>query len=306
MKKLARILAATDLSAPARHAVARAFQIAASGDAELHILYAMELDVLDTSLREMLVGEVSSVKAALIDDAREHLRQLAGDPANHQGIAASTRVIEGNPLVVIAAEADALNVGLVVLGARGKSFLRHALLGSTAARLLRKSARHPVLVVKQPPHDAYRSVLVAVDFSPVSVAAIRMAKRLAPQADLALLHAFELPYEGKLAFAGVDEQIVRQYVTAGSESRRKRLHDLAAVAGLAPADYSARVMHGDPSQHVIAMEQEVDADLIVVGKHGTHLAEELLLGSVTKHVLAESQCDVLVICDPRPGESDSP
>ena len=46
------------------------------------------------------------------------------------------------------------------------------------------------------------------------------------------------------------------------------------------------------------MEQEVNADLIVVGKHGSHIAEELLIGSVTKHVLAESQCDLLVMCDP--------
>ena len=60
----------------------------------------------------------------------------------------------------------------------------------------------------------------------------------------------------------------------------------------------------DPAQQIIAMEQEVDCDLIVVGKHGSHIAEELLLGSVTKHVLAEAQGDVLVICDPRepPGE----
>lgn len=306
MKSLARILAATDLSAPARHAVERAFRIAASCGGELHILYAMELDVLDTSLREMLVGEVGEIKAALVGDARERLSQLAGDPANHHGIAPSARVIVGNPLTAIAAEADALDASLVVLGARGDSFLRHALLGSTAARLLRKSAQRPVLVVKQPPHEPYCSALIAVDFSPVSIGAIRIAKQLAPQADLTLLHAFELPYEGKLAFAGVDEQMIRQYVTTGSETRLKRLHDLAAAAGLAPTDYSARVLHGDPAQQIIAMEQEVDADLIVVGKHGSHIAEELLLGSVTKHVLAESQCDVLVICDPREATDESP
>lgn len=304
MKPLARILAATDLSAPARHAVARAFRLAASGGSELHILCALELDALDMSLQEMLVGDVSSIKAALVDDARERLKQLSGDPATHRGLAAQPRVIVGNPLSVIAAEADALDAGLVVLGARGESFLRHALLGSTAARLLRKSARHPVLVVKQPPHEGYRSVLVAVDFSPVSLQAIRMARQLAPGADLALLHAFELPYEGKLTFAGVDEQVIRQYVTTGSETRRKRLHELAAVAGLAPTEYSARVSHDEPSQQIIAMEQEVDADLIVVGKHGTHITEELLLGSVTKHVLAESQCDVLVIADTRPAVSE--
>ena len=60
-----------------------------------------------------------------------------------------------------------------------------------------------------------------------------------------------------------------------------------------------RIARGDPAQQIIAMEQEVDADLIVVGKHGSHIIEELLIGSVTKHVLAESQCDVMVICDPR-------
>ena len=123
---------------------------------------------------------------------------------------------------------------------------------------------------------------------------------------MVLLHAFELPYEGKLTFAGVDEQVIRQYVTNESEVRRKRLHDLAAAAGLAATEYSARIVHGDPAQQIIAMEQEVDADLIVVGKHGSHIAEELLLGSVTKHVLAESQCDVLVICDPREAPDQSP
>lgn len=292
------ILVATDLSAPARHAVERAFHLAASTGSELNILHAMELDALD-SLREILGDNVFEVKAALNSDARKHLDQLTGDAAIHRGVAARTCIAEGNPLTTIAAEADALDAHLVVLGARGESFLRHTLLGSTAARLLRKSLQRPVLVVKQPPHEPYRSIVVAVDFSPASLQAIRLARHWAPNADLVLLHAFELPYEGKLRFAGVDEQVIRQYVTTESEVRRKRLHDLARAAGLAAAEYSGRIVRGDPAQQIIAMEQEANADLIVVGKQGTHIVEELLLGSVTKHVLAESQCDVLVICAPR-------
>jgi nucleotide-binding universal stress UspA family protein len=132
---------------------------------------------------------------------------LTGNAAINRGVAPHTCVADGNPFATIAAEAEVLDADLVILGARGESFLRHTLLGSTAARLLRKSSRHPVLVVKQPPHEAYRSVLIAVDFSPVSLQAIRMAKQVAPGADLVLLHAFELPYEGKLTFAGVDEQL---------------------------------------------------------------------------------------------------
>ena len=299
------ILVATDLSAPARHAVERAFHVAANTDSELNILHAMELRSLDT-LRELLGDDLSEVKAALNSDARKHLEQLTGDASIHRGVAARTCVAEGNPLATIAAVAQELDAHLLVLGARGESFLRHALLGSTAARLLRKSATRPVLVVKQAPHEAYRSVLVAVDFSPVSLYAIQLAKFWAPGADLVLLHAFELPYEGKLAFAGVDEHLIRHYVANEAEARRKRLHELAATAGLASPEYSVRIIHGDPAQQIIATEQDVDADLIVVGKHGSHIAEELLLGSVTKHVLGESQCDVLVICDPRGAPDKSP
>lgn len=298
MKPLPRILVATDLSAPARHAVERAFHLAAGTGSELYMLHAMELDALD-SLREVLGKDLWAVKAALNSDARSRLEQMTGDAAINRGVAARTRVAEGNPLATIAAEADALDADLVVLGARGESFLRHALLGSTAARLLRKSWQRPVLVVKQAPHEAYRCVLVAVDFSPVSLQAIRLARHWSPNADLVLLHAFELPYEGKLTLAGIDEQVIRRLVMTESELRRTRLRDLAVAAGLAPIDYSGRVIHGDPAQQIVAMEQEYDCDLIVVGKHGEHIAEELLLGSVTKHVLAESQCDVLVICDPR-------
>lgn len=305
MKALPRILTATDLSAPARHAVERAFHVAASTDSELYILHALELDAVN-SLREILGDELFTVKAALNSDAHSRLKQLTDDPAINRGRAAQTCIAHGNPLATIAAEADALEADLVVLGARGDSFLRHAMLGSTAARLLRKSARRPVLVVKQPPHEAYSSTLVAVDFSPVSLQAIRTARLLTPSANFVLLHAFELPFEGKLVFASVEEQLIRQHITTESETRRIRLHELASAAGLTPLDYSVRIIHGDPAQQIMAMEQEYDCDLIVVGKHGSHIMEELLLGSVTKHVLAESQCDVLVICDARESPDDSP
>jgi nucleotide-binding universal stress UspA family protein len=299
------ILIATDLSAPARHAVQRALLLASSAGSEVHIVHALELDALD-SLRELLGANLSATKAALEADACARLAQLATDAADRQGIAAQTRVVAGAPLAVIAGEADALDAGLLVLGARGESFLRHAMLGSTAARLLRKSVRRPVLVVKQPPRGDYRNVLVAVDFSPASRLAIREARRWAPGAELVLLHAFELPYEGKLTYAGVEEQVIRQYISDGIRTRRERLHELAASAGLASGSCLVRVIHGDPSQQIIAMEQEYDADLIVVGKHGTHITEELLLGSVTKHVLAEAQGDVLVVADTRPAEDRLP
>ncbi len=68
----------------------------------------------------------------------------------------------------------------------------------------------------------------------------------------------------------------------------------APGAGLAPADWTPCIAHADASLAIVEQEQEQACDLIVIGKHGRSMLEELLLGSVTTHVLAESAGDVLV------------
>jgi nucleotide-binding universal stress UspA family protein len=289
------IVAATDLSAPARHAVERAFHLASQSGSSLRIVHGLELDLLD-SVRELFGTGVVKGKAAIKSDAGERLAKLVNDTAI-EGVAAQYAVVLGNALDVIVDEGQAQNAALLVLGARGESYLRHSLLGSTAARVIRKSPRCPVLVVKQTPHEVYRHVLVPVDFSPASLRAIQTARHWAPTATLVLLHALQLPYEGLLWRAGVEQQQITAYVQADKHKQHTRLHTLATQAGLAPDDYLTRVLHGDAAQHILATEQEYDADLIVLGKHGNHLTEELLLGSVTRHVLAQSQGDVLVIHD---------
>jgi len=46
--------------------------------------------------------------------------------------------------------------------------------------------------------------------------------------------------------------------------------------------------NGATSVRIIEQEQEQNCDLIVMRRHGESAFEELLLGSVTKRVLAES------------------
>jgi nucleotide-binding universal stress UspA family protein len=293
MKPITRILAATDLSAPARHAVERGFQIATATGARYSVLHAIELDAMDT-MREWLGENLDRVKRNLEDQARETLSQQLH--ASSRSVAAEAMIVSGAPLATIIERADAIDADLLVLGAHGSDFLRHLTLGTMASRLLRKTTRHPVLVVRQAPHEDYRRLLIPVDFSPLSAHAIRFATKLAPAADIVLLHAFEAPFESKLAFAGVEDNVVQRYRVAAREDAMRRMHHLAKQAGLDIGDYTPLVVHGDPSQQIIEQEQERDCDLIVMGKHGQHVMDELLLGSVTKHVLAESQGDVLVIC----------
>jgi len=121
-----------------------------------------------------------------------------------------------------------------------------------------------------------------------------LARAIAPRAELVLLHAFNVPFEGKLRFAGVEEESINRYRVEAKQAALQQLTWLAADAGLDPGATRFSVLQGDASRHVVEQEQEQDCDLIVLGKHGRNAIEELLLGSVTKHVLAESSGDVAV------------
>jgi nucleotide-binding universal stress UspA family protein len=46
---------------------------------------------------------------------------------------------------------------------------------------------------------------------------------------------------------------------------------------------------------ILEHERLQGSELIVIGKRGQNSLEDLLLGSVTKHILSQAQSDVLVI-----------
>lgn len=292
MTMIKSVLATTDLSAPARHAAERAARLCAAIEANLHLVHVLGLTPLD-KLRQLVASLPAEVEERVIEGARAEVQALAGTLQRHHGVAPVVEVVPGALLTEITRYADAIDADLIVLGARGASFMRHLLLGSTAERMVKRATR-PMLVVKQAVHENYRTLLVPVDFSPSSLRALHLARAVAPGAEIVMLHAFEVPFESKLQFAGVEESMIHGYRIAARQEAVRKMHELRDLAGLAPHEVRLKVLHGDPTQHILEQEQEEDCDLIVVGKHGESMLEDLLLGSVTRHVLAQSQCDVLM------------
>jgi nucleotide-binding universal stress UspA family protein len=285
------LLAATDFSAPARHAADRAARLAHECAAALTLMHVLPGGPLQ-ELRQWL-GSGHAAEQQLRDDAQRQLAALAADLQRLRGVSALTLNTGGAVLDEIDREARATDAALLVLGARGAGFLRRLVLGSTSERLLRR-AKRPVLVVRQMPHEPYRRVLVALDFSPWSGHAITLARRFAPHARLLLFHAFRVPFEEKLHFAGVDAATIGHYRQHAHAQATQRVHALAAAGGLKPGDWVPCIVEGEASQRIVEHEQEQDCDLVVLGKHGQSAAQDLLLGSVSKHVLAEGVCDVLI------------
>lgn len=292
MALLKRLLAATDLSAPARHAAERAALVCQETGSSLDLLHVANLAPLER-LRQFMLETPEEQQQWVLNAAREKLRELAEALLKRYNVSAGTRVVCGSLLAELSKEPGAMAVDLIVCGARGESFIRHLLLGSTAERMLSETKR-PMLVVKQPAHEPYRTLLVPVDFSPSSVRAIENARAIAPNANIILLHVFEVPFEGYLRYVSVDEDTVNHYRIIAKQEAVQKLFALTKETWLPLDATQLIVLHGDPSLRIVEQEQELNCDLIVMGKHGVNMLEELFLGSVTKHVLAESQCDILV------------
>lgn len=286
------ILAATDLSAPARHAIERAALVSLETAMPLHLLHVANLAPLER-LWQVMAATSDDMQQRVLDTARTGLDDLSAALKKRFGVAAERHVVAGALLSELAGKLGELEAGLLVCGAKGESVIRHLLMGTTAMRLL-STAPCPVLVVKQVPHEPYRRLLVPVDFSIWSLRAIKLAQRLAPDAEIVLLHAFAVPFEGTLRYASVAEETISRYRVVARQEAMEKLHALRDEAGLSVRDAELIVLHGDPASRIVEQEQERDCDLIVIGKHGESVLEDLFLGSVTKHVLNESQADVLV------------
>lgn len=289
MSPLNHILVATDLSPFARNAAERAAYLSKSQQASLDLLYVANPAPFER-LKQLVVPDDDLLKRVL-DTAGEKLHALAALLFQRYDISAGVQVANGSVTTEITRVVQDKRSNLLVCGAKGQSVARRLLLGSTVQKMLNRMPC-PLLVVKPAPRDTYRTVLVPVDFSPVSLRAIELAKAVAPQAEIILLHVYEAPFEGSMRFAHIDHDTLTHYRNVIRKDAVKQLAELSEAAGV--ADARQMVVHGDPGWRIAEQEQELECDLIVVGKQGASALEELLVGSVTKHVLNESQCDVLV------------
>lgn len=285
MAEMKRLLLATDLTERAKDAIERAALIARDVGARLDLVH------VSTSLpadHAPVVG-VNGTGA----DVRGILQKQAAEVEERHGVVCGIHWASGLLIDELIAYADDLATDLLVLGFNGASLMRQLLLGSTAERMLTKVSC-PILVVKREPEGPYRSVLVPVDLSPVSLAAISGARSVAPAAAMSVLHVFEAPFEGVLRYAGVDEETMVHYRAVASQETLERMTALCAEAGMDAGQVRLLAIHGVPSLRIVAREVQQNVDLIVMGKQEENVLESLFLGSVTRRVVARSRCDVLI------------
>lgn len=294
MSNFRTILAASDFSFHAHQAAQRAAQLAREHGATLRLLHVINSSVRATTVEQWLLPQFD-LEQRIVEDARKALDDLA------TAVAAPEQAVERDVrsgLVLDEILAATEQADLLVLGPRGLRPVHELILGTLAERLLSKS-KCPMLVVKRDAKDSYKRLLVPVDFSEHSMTALRFARSLAPDAEVCLFHAFDLPAEGILRNAGVSDENIDAYRIQEEQQARAQMDTLIAAAGAMAQGASPLIQRGDPRMLVSSTAESFAADLIVLGKHGRSRLAEYFLGGTTRITLARAQCDVAVVPEKR-------
>jgi nucleotide-binding universal stress UspA family protein len=137
-----------------------------------------------------------------------------------------------------------------------------------------------------------RTILHGTDFSSRADCAFRLAFSLAKdyRARLVVLHVVSLSVviEGVAAIASRSEEFLAE--------AREKLDKLPAAD--AEVRFERRLAEGSPSEEILRIAQEINADLIVLGTHGRSGLARAFMGSVAEDVLRKASCPVLTITVP--------
>jgi nucleotide-binding universal stress UspA family protein len=301
MRWIQRILAVTDFSERAHCAVGRASMLSAALNCETLEIMAVEHSWLThgpalnglcaaaagEGAPTAVAGQEPSVVASILKDRESPTYTV------------STRF--GLPVTEILSRAAALPADLTVVAADGGNTFADLLFGYSIDRIVRLSTR-PLLIVKPRPVDPYKKVLVAVDFSAESMEAARLALEIAPDAHVTFVHAFRLPDEGQMREAGIQEETIQAYRMAASEKARRHLNEF--INDLEPGRrlVSRAVHHGFPVPVICDYLQKMDADLLAMGKRGQSRPQDLMPISMTRRLLDDAPCDLLIA--PIPANED--
>ena len=145
-----KILCPVDFSESSAYALRYALAFAVAYDADLELLYVMELPFLPP-YSTTAAPDLSLTIERMRQECEEALDELVErNKALHPRV--TGRMVVGTPFVEIIKAAKEGNVDLIVVGTTGKSGLKHILIGSVAEKVVRKSPC-PVLAVKHPEHD---------------------------------------------------------------------------------------------------------------------------------------------------------
>lgn len=278
-----KIMLATDLTPAGDRAFDRSVELARRWNAELTVCHVIESSAMKPWGAERLVQNANTELERLVRTS-----PLSDKLQRH--------VLIGDPAELVLNHARAIGSELIITGPAHGRVLGDKLLGSTAARIVRRAAQ-PVLSVRRRSEGPYLNVVAAVDFSDASLAAVRRGRQMFPECNLTAVHAYQVSpvWGGANAEKSLDviESEERERVSAAA---RREMTDFIAALGDVSGSVETELMEGAADTVLADFVEKQWPDLVVTGTYGrAGPQQEGSIGSVAERLLMTLKCDVLVV-----------
>ncbi len=142
-------------------------------------------------------------------------------------------------------------------------------------------------------HDLVNKILIPFDFSETAELSLEHALFMAKlmKADITLLHIVEnVSFTAAIsqAFGGVEKQIE----SATSEKLEQYARDIHNKSGI---KIRVRTEVGRIYKKICAVAKEIEADIIIMGTHGSSGYQKYTVGTNTSRVVQEAPCPVISV-----------
>jgi nucleotide-binding universal stress UspA family protein len=250
--------------------------------------------------QSLVKNAAQRIEARLLGSSRPIVQAGNCECAGYDELAISTDVIKGHPRTAIVEYAERWGADFVVVGSHGLGGFTRFVMGSTAQAVVRHArcsveVARAAIAGKARAADGMR-ILLATDGSDCSVAAARsIAERPWPAgSEVKVVSAIDLVapatepwYLDASVMARLEEGLAEQ-----AQDAVKAAEKIISGAGLKA---SVAVPVGNPKAVVLDEAKEWGADLVVVGSHGRHGIDRVLMGSTSEAVAMHAHCSVEVI-----------
>jgi nucleotide-binding universal stress UspA family protein len=268
-------------------------------DAQVTLLYVRE----EMPAYESMIGTMADFPTDLPNQIESRAKTVLAELAEilkPDCKEVKTLILMGPSAMMIESVAEDNGIDLIAMAPGVHTKVAQYLIGSTCERVA-KHSRISVLIVRQPDVKSLRNVVVGIDGSQSALDAMLNACEIFSLkergAKITLVNVVSVTgivkYISPPAFVARVEDNLMMSGEACLAEAEKVLNDTGMK------EITVKLKNGDPETELIAVANELNAELVVVGGQGRSALEHLFVGSVSGKVVSHATCTTVVFKSPK-------
>lgn len=221
------------------------------------------------------------------------------------------RLLEGKNYAKIVEDIKSNPYDLVIMGIQGLGAVNGSMIGSVCERVVRRVKTDILITKNNRLFD--KKIIVAVDGSPNSMAAVKSAVAIAKAFGTAVeaVSAFDPNFHyvafkniadvlseeaGKMFRFKEQEQLHEEIIDKGmAKIYQEHLDTAKEIAKMDGLDITTKLLSGKPYDEILKYVKDNSPSLLVIGRLGVHSANGLDIGSNTENLLRFAPCNILIV-----------